>query len=92
MNITLQAHGWVKTKIGSSAMEFVLPDNSMLIDLLNQLSTTISDNRLDDIWDKTKGRFLAPIFVIVEQKEVLDFSLRLEEGQTIALISPMAGG
>ncbi len=73
-------------------MEFVLPENSMLIDLLNQLAKTIPDNRLDDIWDKTTGRFLAPIFVIVEQKEVQDFSLRLEEGQTIALISPMAGG
>jgi molybdopterin converting factor small subunit len=92
MKITLQAHGWVKTKIGSSPMEFALPDDSMLIDLLNQLAETIPDNRLGDIWDKTKGRFLAPIFVMVDQKEVQDFSLRLKEGQEIALISPMAGG
>jgi len=73
-------------------MEFALPDDSMLIDLLNQLAETIPDNRLGDIWDKTKGRFLAPIFVMVDQKEVQDFSLRLKEGQEIALISPMAGG
>lgn len=73
-------------------MEFVLPDNSTLIDFFNQLAETIPDNRLNDIWDKTTGRFLAPIFVIVEQREVQDFSLRLEEGQEIALISPMAGG
>lgn len=92
MKITLQAHGLAKTKIGSSAMEFVLPDNSTLIDFFNQLAEKIPDNQLDDIWDKTTGRFLAPIFVIVEQREVQDFSLRLEEGQEIALISPMAGG
>lgn len=92
MKIALRAHGWVRTRIGSSAMEFVLPDDAMLIDFLNQLAETIPDDRLGNIWDKTNGRFLAPVFVMVEQREVQDFSLRLKEGQEIALISPMAGG
>ncbi|MHC1782424.1 MAG: MoaD/ThiS family protein [Anaerolineaceae bacterium] len=92
MKIALRAHGWVKTRIGSNATEFILPDDAMLIDLINQLAETIPDFRLGNIWDKTTGRFLAPIFVIVEQREVHDFSLRLKEGQEIALISPTAGG
>lgn len=92
MKIVLQTHGWVKTRIGSNAMEFVLPNDTTVIDFLNYLAETIPDNRLGNIWDKTNGRFLAPIFVMVEQKEVHDFSLRLKEGQKIALISPTAGG
>jgi molybdopterin converting factor small subunit len=92
MKITLRANGWVKTRIGSSSMEFVLPEDSMLIDFLNLLAETIPDNRLEEIWDMTKGRFLAPVFVMVEKREVQDFSLRLKEGQEIHLVSPMAGG
>jgi molybdopterin converting factor small subunit len=92
MKITLRANGWVKTRIGSSSMEFVLPEDSMLIDFLNLLAETIPDNQLEGIWDMTKGRFLAPVFVMVEKREVQDFSLRLKEGQEIHLVSPMAGG
>lgn len=73
-------------------MELVLPDGSMLIDFLNLLAETIPDNRLVDIWDKTTGRFRVPIFVMVEQREVQDFSLCLKEGHEITLVSPMAGG
>lgn len=92
MKIVLRAHGWVRDRIGSSAMEFVLPDDAMLIDFLNQLAETIPDNQSGNFWDKTTGRFITPIFVMIEQREVHDFSLRLKEGQEIALISPMAGG
>ena len=92
MKITLRANGWVKSRIGSSSMEFVLPEDSMLIDFLNLLAETIPDNQLGNIWDMTKGRFIAPVFVMVEKREVQDFSLRLKEGQEIHLVSPMAGG
>jgi molybdopterin converting factor small subunit len=92
MKISLKAHGWVKTPLGCSAMEFVIPDDSRLIDFLNSLAETIPDDRMGKIWDQTTGRFRVPIFVMVEKREVRDFSLPLEEGQEIALVSPMAGG
>lgn len=92
MKVTLRAHGLIKVKIGSGSMEFVLPDDTQLIDFLNLLAETVPDNRLGDIWDRTKGRFLAPVFVMVEKREVQDFSLRLKDGQEISLVSPMAGG
>ena len=91
MKIVLRVHGWISDRIGSSAMEFILPEGAMLIDFLNQLAETIPD-QLENVWDRTTGRFIVPIFVMIEQREVLDFSLRLKEGQEIALISPMAGG
>jgi molybdopterin converting factor small subunit len=92
MKISLKGYGWIQTLIGDSPVEFILPAGSRLIDLLNQLVETRLQAQSGKIWDRATNRFRVPVFVMLEQREVQDFSIILQDGQEISLISPMAGG
>ncbi len=91
MKVTVRYFARLREMLGKSSDEFELEDSSTVMDLLNLLSTRYPN--LKGALFESDGRTLKKIYqVLVSGQHVGEANRKLHEGDTVAILPPVAGG
>ena len=92
MIVYVRAFGIVQPALGDQRMAIEMPDGASIQDALELLAARYYTDRKGEIWDAERQAFRIPVIVMTDGRDVIDYSMSLEDGQEIMLVAPMSGG
>jgi molybdopterin converting factor small subunit len=73
-------------------MAIEMPGSASIQDALELLAARYYTDGKSEIWDAEHRAFRIPVIVMTDSRDVVDYSMVLEDGQEIMLVAPMSGG
>ena len=92
MKVFVKIFGSLQSVLGEERLEIEAAPGATVREVLDRVARDHLVVWQAEVWDAQARKFRIPIVVMVSNSDVNDYSLALEDGQEIALISPMAGG
>jgi sulfur carrier protein ThiS len=92
MKINLRAIGDLREYLDKKPREVELPENARVRDLLQFIEQHWGAGFPAYLWDYEKHAFRGPVFLVVNEKVVLDWDAPLQEGMEVRIMRAVAGG
>ncbi|MBW8012064.1 MAG: MoaD/ThiS family protein [Chloroflexi bacterium] len=91
MKIMVRFAGYFRTLAERSALELELKEQATVAEALAELDQAL-DGRCSHVFYPNGAQNSTPNFFIVVETEIVDRETILQEGNTMAIVPPMAGG
>jgi molybdopterin converting factor small subunit len=91
MKIMVRFAGYFRTLAEQSALELELNERANVAEALAELDIAL-EGRCHHVFYSNGAQNSAPNFFIVVETEIVDRETVLQEGNTMAIVPPMAGG
>jgi len=77
---------------GQPSLELALPDTSTLEEAIRQIGKTFSGKFPPEIWDANLGVFSNRVKLFIDFAEIEDLNQKLQDGNELLILVPVAGG